>query len=192
MKTGMTVALACILVGLIASPRGGQAATIFGLIDTGEVHASADAGRTWTLRSTLPVHDAVAVAAATAATDLVLVARSGSCYRSPDAGASWSWVGSVTASDVASMIIDRDGAILILARSGLLYRSTDDGVSFAAHAAINASNVVSVARGGAGEICALTRTGELIRSTDGGREWAAAGSIPAPDAAALRSLNQDW
>lgn len=188
MKAGMTFALACALGGLVASPGGGQAATIFGLIDTGEVHASSDLGRTWTLRSTLPVHDAVSVAAAAAATDLVLITRSGSCYRSFDAGESWSWIGGVAASDVASMIIDHDGAILVLAGSGLLYRSTDDGITFATHAAINASNVVAVARSGAGELLALTRTGEVFKSTDGGSVWIAAGTIPVPDAAALRNL----
>jgi photosystem II stability/assembly factor-like uncharacterized protein len=65
--------------------------THFGLVDTGELFASTDAGANWTLRSTLRVRDAVALSAGASSTELFLASETGSIYRSDDAGMSWTW-----------------------------------------------------------------------------------------------------
>ena len=53
---------ALLLVGLgVGAP--GHASTLFALVDTGELFASDDQGITWTVRSVLPVSDAVGLIA---------------------------------------------------------------------------------------------------------------------------------
>jgi len=106
---------------LSASPV--SAATLYGLVDTGELYASTNNGTTWTIKSTLAVSDAVGLAAGSSTSELYIFSRSGSFYRSSNGGGSWSAVGALTASDVASFTLNYDGAILALTKSGTLYRS---------------------------------------------------------------------
>lgn len=164
------------------SPSAAGAATIFGLVDTGELYASGDGGAHWSLRSALPARDAVALAAGIASTQLFLSTQSGSFYRSDDAGMSWSAVGAVPAADVAAMVT-RFGSILLVSASGSVFRSTDEGVTFNAVGAIPSSDLVGATWWGAH--FAVTRSGEVYRSSDGGTTWSAVGDIGGGEAVGL-------
>ncbi|HEY2953958.1 MAG TPA: hypothetical protein VGK89_01770 [Candidatus Eisenbacteria bacterium] len=165
----------------LAAPAG--AATLFGLVDTGELYASASGGASWTIRSTLPVRDAVALIAGASSSELFLASESGSIYRSTDAGTSWAAVGTVPASDVAALL-GSPGRLQLLTRSGSVYNSTNNGATWTAVGAITASDVVGVARIDAVEL-ALTMTGSVYRSTDNGASWGAVGTLVVSDAVAI-------
>src|SRR5262245_32112742 len=97
-----------IVAALTVPARPAPAATLFGLIDTGELFSSVDNGITWSPLSALPVRDAVALAARLSSSDLFLVSRSGSVYRSQDAGANWAAVGAIAAGDLEDLSIRPD------------------------------------------------------------------------------------
>jgi photosystem II stability/assembly factor-like uncharacterized protein len=161
-------------------PVTAPAATLYGLIDTGEIFRSTDAGVSWTALATLPVRDAVALSARLVAADLFLASRSGTVYHSGDAGFSWTAVGTIPASDVVDFVIRPDGALLVLTTSGSLFRSTDLGVTFSSVATLTAANFVSLtlATGPPGiRYYALTRTGEVYESTDAGNSWTPRGAL---------------
>ena len=122
------LAMAVLWAAMGSGPARGS--TLFGLIDTGEIYASSDVGRTWSIRSTLRVRDAVAITALSSPQDLLLATRSGSIFRSSDAGVDWNQVGAVLASDVSAMAIDSHGPVLLLTASGTVHRSTNQGGSF--------------------------------------------------------------
>ncbi|HEU4726137.1 MAG TPA: T9SS type A sorting domain-containing protein [Candidatus Eisenbacteria bacterium] len=164
----------------------GDAATLFGLVDTGEFYASSDGGATWSATGTIPLHDAVGLAAGASATDLYIAGRSGTVYRSPDGGSSWAAVGVIPASDVSGFAIQYDGSLLALTETGSVYRSADQGATFAASASLSASNWVGLARGPLGRLYACTRTGEIVESQDGGSTWATVAALAVSNAAAIR------
>lgn len=158
------------------------AATLFALVDTGELFDSVDDGVSWTVRSTLPVRDAVALVAGASASDLLLATRSGLVYTSDDAGISWTATGAVAASDVVDMVLRFDGGVVLLSEAGTLWESMDGGVSFTALATIAASNHVGLTIGAANDVYALTATGEVYASADGGETWLVQGVIATPHA----------
>jgi hypothetical protein len=168
-------------------PGAAGAATLYGLIDSGELFASTNAGVSWTVRSTLPVRDAVALAAGGSSSELFLASESGGLYRSIDAGLNWTALSAVAAADVTAMV-PAPGQLLLLATSGSVYASTDGGVSFGAAGVIAASNLVSATRQG-GFHFALTRTGEVYRSADGGVTWSAVGAIATSGAVEIVGLD---
>src|SRR5262245_4259259 len=90
-------AVVMVVVGLAVSPqpREAGAATLFGLVNTGELYSSANNGVTWSPLSTLPVRDATALAARLTSSDLFMASRSGVMYRSMDGGVNWNAVGAV-------------------------------------------------------------------------------------------------
>ena len=88
---GLAIALALLAI----TPGTGEAITLFGLVDTGELYSSGDGGVNWSVVSTLPVSDAVALAAGASTTELFLASRTGSFYRSVDAGASWAAISAI-------------------------------------------------------------------------------------------------
>jgi photosystem II stability/assembly factor-like uncharacterized protein len=161
-------------------------AAIFGLIDTGELYSSTNGGATWTILATLPVNDAVGLAAGSSTSELYIATRSGSVYRSVNAGGAWTAVGAISSSDIVSFTITYDGSVLALTESGTLYRSTNGGATFAGLAALTGSNFVSLVRGPLGRQYALTRTGEVYESQNQGTTWAAVGNVPVSNAVALR------
>jgi photosystem II stability/assembly factor-like uncharacterized protein len=176
--------LGALVLGVMTPPLG--ATNLFGLIDTGELYRSTDGGAAWTGHATLPVRDAVGLAASATASNLMIVTRSGSVYASFDAGASWSATGTVTASDVASFTILPDAAVLAVTESGTIYKSSDGGVSFSGFATISASNCVSIARGQVGHLYVLARTGEVYRSQDGGASWTPISGVTVSNAVSIR------
>src|SRR5262245_28310191 len=119
-----------ILLALAASAPPISAATLLGLINTGELFSSGDGGVTWNPLSTLPVRDAAALAARLSTSDLFLVSRSGSVYRSMDAGASWTAVGAIAAGDLEDLSIKPDGTLLVLTATGSVYSSANLGTTF--------------------------------------------------------------
>jgi hypothetical protein len=179
-------------VGLLAAAglllgESAEGATLFALVNTGEVFVSADQGVNWTARSTLAVHDAVALAAGANSLQLYLASTGGTVYRSDDAGTNWTAVGEVPASDVCDLTVRPDLSILLLTAGGAVYRSTDHGVNFTALGGPTGSNFVSLTRTAYGEsLYALARTGETWESTDGGTSWIAKGSVAVSDAVELR------
>lgn len=179
----LITALSCIATGVAAPPA--RASNLFGLVDTGELYRSTDGGATWTGHATLPVSDAVGLAASATASDLTIVTRSGSVYESADGGVNWSAIGTITASDVVSFTILPDATVLALTESGTIYESTDGGVSFTGLATITASNCVSIARGPLGALYALTRTGEIYESEDAGSTWTPIGSVTVSNAVSI-------
>jgi photosystem II stability/assembly factor-like uncharacterized protein len=184
-------ALAVLLVGLAfltlnVPPAGG--ATLFGLVDTGELYASVDNGAAWSVHATLAVHDAVGLAAGTSSSDLYLATRSGSIYRSTDGGTAWSAVGAVTASDVAAFTILPSGALVVLTATGALHRSINQGASFDAQASLTGSDWVSLLRGPLGRLYALTRTGQVAESADGGATWTTRSALPVSNAVSIQRL----
>jgi photosystem II stability/assembly factor-like uncharacterized protein len=164
------------------------ASTLLGLVDTGEIFASTDNGVSWNVHATLPVIDAVGIAAGATSSDLYLATESGTVYRSDDAGAGWTAVGAVPASDVTDMCVRPDEAVLLLTESGVVYVSTDQGASFAAQAALTGSNFVSLAIVSSDSLYALTRTGEVALSADGGDSWSTVGTMALSDAVNIRAL----
>ena len=191
MKFHWAILLVIIGLGLSFCPI--RAATLFGLVDTGELFASNDGGVSWSVLSTLPVSDATAIAAAETSSELYMATESGSIYRSPDAGVNWTATGSVSASNVVDMLIHSSGDILLLTKTGDIYLSSDDGVSFSAVATLTASNHVALDgdEGGGDNLYALTRTGEVAKSVDGGSTWNVVGAITTPDAVDIQSLGLD-
>ena len=172
-------------LGLTPAP----AATLYGLIDTGELYSSGDNGVTWSPQSTLPVRDATALAARLTSSDLFLASRSGSIYRSMDAGVGWTAVGAIPASDVEDLAIRPDGTLLALSASGSLFQSLDLGASFTALAALTASNFTSLTfTTPAVKYYALTRTGEIYESTDDGATWSTKSAIAISDAVRIRAV----
>jgi len=172
--------------GLVASAPV-EAATLYALVDTGEIFASADGGTSWSVRAALPTSDAVGLIAASTASDLFLASGTGSVYRSQDAATTWSAVGAVTASDVVDMAGLANGSLLVVTGSGTLWVSTDHGATFSALASLGDPDVVSLARSISGDLFALTATGTVRRSSDGGTTWTAVGAIPVSDAVSLRT-----
>lgn len=182
-------AWAVALLGLsVLSPAvTASASTLYGLLNTGELYASTDHGATWSARAALPVRDAVALRARSSALELYLAAASGLVGRSNDGGTNWEIVGTVTASDVADLLVLPEGDLLLLTATGTVCRSADLGVSFTAIAELGESGFVALARASTGEVCALTRTGEVHASGDEGASWAARSAIPVSDAVDLAS-----
>jgi photosystem II stability/assembly factor-like uncharacterized protein len=175
-----------------AGLRPVHAATLFSLVDTGELFASNDNGVTWTVCSTIPVSDAIAIAAGESSDELFMATRSGLIYRSSDGGTNWTAVGAVSASDVVDMAIRTNGDIFLLSEKGTLWLSTDDGVTFTPTAALTAPNHVSLSGDvGGGNLYALTETGEVARSTDFGATWNVVGAVTTPDAVAIRAVGQN-
>ena len=181
----------CVLIGCLMGlglPSCAAAATLFGLVDTGELYASTNGGVSWTVRSTLPVSDAIGLAARSSALDLYLATRTGSIFHSTDGGTTWAATGSVAASDVSGFALGPFGAVLALTRTGTLYASEDEGTTFTARSALTGSNWVSLTRGPLGTLYALTQTGEVVRSADQGVTWVVAGRVTVSNAVALRRL----
>ncbi len=174
-----------------ASHLEAQAATLFGVVDTGELFVSADQGATWEVRSTLSVHDGVGLVARAASDDLFLATRSGAMYHSTNAGIDWSEVGGAETSDVEATAARQDGALLLLTATGTVWLSTDQGVTFTPLAALTGSNHVSLARTSSGVFYALTATGEVSKSLDGGESWILVGAIPVSDAVELISYGAE-
>lgn len=180
--------LLAVVVGTGMSSAPVWAATLFGLVDTGELYVSSDAGASWQIRSTLPVSDGAGLAAGTTPSDLYLATRSGSIYRSTDAGVSWAPTGAIAANDVAGFAVGPFGALLALTRTGTVYSSSDGGATFTALAALAGSGWASIARGSLGRLYALAETGEVAQSLDQGTTWSMVGAVPASNAASLRRL----
>lgn len=186
--TRFSVAFTLVLtVGLTLAALPARADLLYGLINTGEIFASADNGVTWSIRSTTPVRDAVALQARTSSNDLFMASASGSIYHSTDAGTTWSAVGAPPVSDLVDMTIRGDGDIVILTASGDVYRSADFGASFAPLATLTASNFTSLASRSDGRLFALTRTGEVYLSADGGGSWVAKGVVTTSEAIRIRA-----
>ncbi len=176
-------------LGVFGVGPAAHAATLYGLIDTGELFSSADNGVNWAPVSTLPVRDAVALAARLSTSDLFLASRSGSIYRSTNAGLDWNGVGTIPASDVEDLLIRPDGALLVLTATGSLYRSIDLGATFSGLAALTASNFVSLtATAPAVRYYALTLTGEVYESVDAGATWVPKGTMTVSNAQRIRAV----
>lgn len=186
-RRGVAIA---ILALTLAAATGARAATLLGLIDTGELYASADGGASWSGVSTLPVRDAVGLQARFAITELYLASRSGIVYQSSDGGLSWAAVGAIAASDVEDLLVRSDGALMLLTRTGSVYRSTDQGATFLAIAALTGSEFVSLTERTDGRLFALTRTGEVYESTSLGVTWTPKSAITVANAARIRSIAQ--
>jgi len=182
---------ALVLAGVAWASSFAGAANLFAILDTGELYVSSTGGASWAAQGTLPVRDAVGLAAGATSSDLFMVTRSGSVYRSTDAGSSWTGVGAITASDVAGFAIGPFGAVLALTRSGSLYSSSNQGASFTAVAALAASDWVSLARGPLGRLYALAATGQVAESKDQGSTWSTAGVLTVSNAVAIRRLGND-
>jgi hypothetical protein len=179
-------ALLLIALAIGVTPLAGNAETLLGLVDTGELYASPNNGATWAILATLPVRDAVALAAASSESDLYLSTRSGSLYHSANAGAAWTAVGTVGAPDLASMTILPSGMILALTETGTLYGSSDHGNSFKGLAALAGSDWASLTRGPLGRLYALTRSGQIAESGNDGAAWSTVGAIPTSNAVSIR------
>ena len=180
------VLLAAGLTPLAPAPL--HAATLFGLVDTGELFASSDQGANWTVRATLPLRDAVGLGAGATASDLFLASRSGVVYRSSDAGYGWSAVGAVSASDVVDLQLRTNLSLVLLTASGTIYRSTDNGANFTAVTALTGSEFVSLGLAAQDRLYVLTRTGDVAESVDGGTNWTFVGTLPVSDAVRLRAI----
>jgi photosystem II stability/assembly factor-like uncharacterized protein len=183
------IALGVVAVGLLTSTTA--RADLFGLINTGELFVSANNGVSWTIRSTLPVRDAVGLTARTSTTELYLASKSGSVYQSLDAGASWTAVGAITASDVVDLNIRSDGAIHVITATGSVYESLDQGATFSAVGTITASDVVSLGIISGGNLYALTATGSVYESSNDGVTWTAVGAITFSNGIRLRAKGGD-
>jgi len=176
-------------LGLLLVPMQVAATTLFGLVDTGELFVSFDQGINWTIRSTLPVRDAVALGAGASTSELYLASRSGVLYRSTDAGMNWSAVGVVNANDAVDMLVAPDLALLLLTATGSLYKSTDQGASFTGIAALTGSDFVSLTfTTPAVRYYVLSRSGGVYESADGGTNWTPKGTITLSSAVELRAV----
>lgn len=182
------VATACLVCAGVLPARG---ATLFSVVNTGELFGSADQGATWQIRAVLPVRDAAGIVARVTSAELYLVARTGTLYRSIDSGSSWTAVGVVPASDVTDVAVRPDGGILLLAESGAIWLSADQGQSFTVLAALTASDFASLTVGLTGNLYVLTRTGEVSESGNGGQSWVAKGVLTVPDAASIRRFGSN-
>lgn len=158
-----------------------DAASLYALVDTGELYFSEDQGANWALRAALPCRDAVALAARETADDLYLATATGALHSSLNAGEDWIWQGAVPASDVCAMVIREDGAILLLTETGSVWESMDGGAQFTALGSITASDLTSLTHTANGELCAVTRTGTVAVSSDQGATWEMRGAISASD-----------
>ena len=69
------LAALALMAAIAAEPAA--SATLLGLVDTGELYSSVNGGVTWTPLATLPVRDAVALAARLTSTDLFMASASG-------------------------------------------------------------------------------------------------------------------
>ena len=174
------------LLGLVFVPVA-SAATLFGLVNTGELYESPDGGASWTIRSTLPVSDAVALGAGNTSSDLFLLSETGSFYSSTDAGMTWVATSTITASDVTALVPDAS-RLMVLTRTGSIYTSTDMGSSWSGVGAITASDIVSGTIDGS-TYYALTKTGSVYESNDNGATWAAVGAITTSDAVDIAAFN---
>lgn len=174
------------VLGYGSSPA--RAATLFALTDTGDIFASSDQGQSWSLRTALAVHDAVALVAGQTSAQLFLAARTGTIYRSTDTGVNWIAVGAIEATDLVGIVVRLDGAILALTQSGTVYRSLDQGATWVAIAALSASHLTSLTRWNAEIFHALAETGEIERSTDNGVTWVPVGAISTNEARAIRAF----
>jgi photosystem II stability/assembly factor-like uncharacterized protein len=183
-RSVVSVATLVLLVGVTAGPA--ESITVFGVVNTGELHVSTDSGASWSPRATLPMSDAIAIAARASSSDLYLARRGGGVYHSTDAGVSWSAVGGVISQDVVDLAIQPDGDIYLLAATGVVYVSHDGGVGFSAAGVLNESNFVSLAVSSSGTLYALNRTGLLAESTDGGSTWTAKAALTLSDAVEVR------
>ena len=168
-----------------------HAATLFGLVNTGEIYTSNDGGVTWSILAGIGVPDAVSIAAAKSSSELFLGSESGLVYRSTDGGSNWTAMGAVSATDVVELMPIPTGEILALTRSGLLWESTDNGATFSSLFAFTASNFVSMAWDTAGTLYAATTTGEISRSTNYGSSWSTVGAITVSDAVEIRTIGVD-
>jgi photosystem II stability/assembly factor-like uncharacterized protein len=168
-----------------------DAATLFGLVDTGELFASTDDGATWEVHATLPVRDAVGIAAGSTTSELYLASRGGAVYRSDDGGNSWAAVGAVATCDVVALGVRPDEAVMLLTESGVVYSSTDKGATFAARGTITGSNSASLVVVSTDTLFSLMETGEVNRSVDGGVDWTTVGVIPVSDGVNLRVLDSE-
>jgi len=146
MMAPRAVLLAAVSIAAIVStsdhPVG--AATLYGLVDTGELFASADKGVTWHVRATLPTSDAIGIASSTDGPNMFLATRSGVVYRSSDDEDTWLAIGTIPAGNVVDIAIRGDGGILLLTATGAVYVSTDGGTNFVAQASLSGSNFVSL------------------------------------------------
>lgn len=177
------LALACLAV--LLQPALCRADTLLALVDTGELFASDDSGASWSLRSTLPVRDAVALIAGDTPSAWILTTESGSILRSHDAGHTWIVAGAIAAVDLVALAGRTDGGILALTRTGTVWLSLDEGASFFVLAALAGSDHASLIRTATGELYALTRTGSIEESQDGGGSWFPVGSLPVSNAVGL-------
>jgi photosystem II stability/assembly factor-like uncharacterized protein len=179
-----------VAIAMLLVPTSVAATTLFGLVDTGELFVSSDQGINWTIRSTLPVRDAVALGAGANTSELYLASASGVVYRSTDAGMNWSAVGTVSASDAVDLLVAPDLALLLLTATGSLYKSNNQGVSFTAIAALTGSDFVSLTltTTPAVRYYALSRSGGVYESTDGGTSWTPKGAITLSSAVELRAI----
>jgi photosystem II stability/assembly factor-like uncharacterized protein len=185
---GVTVSALAILLAM-AAPGAAAATRWFALVDTGELFVSSDQGAIWSVHATLPVRDAVAMAAGTTSHDFYLACRSGSLYRSSDDGISWNGVSALPASDVVDLLVQDDLSLLVLSGTGSLFRSLDQGAHFAPVVNIAASDCVALTRAApTGPHYVLTRTGTVYRSDDGGATWSVVGTFPVPNAVRLRAV----
>lgn len=187
-RHGLPLTLALLAIAQAAPPAQLHAATLFALVDTGELFTSVDQGTSWSIRATLPVRDAVGLAAGATPTDLFLATRSGVVYRTMDGGYVWSAVGAVPADDVVDVALRSNLTLLLLTATGTLYRSTDNGITFTALAALTGSDFVSFARAPQDRLYALARTGAVSQSVDGGTTWNVVGTITTSHAVRLRAL----
>lgn len=186
MKALTVILILLLSAAVVPSPLG--AATLFGLVDTGELYVSTDGGVNWMAQSALPVSDAVGINAGETASELFLVTRSGITHRSTDSGANWTAMGAVTASDVIAMLIRPSGDLLLLTETGILWKSSDDGATFTSVAALTASNYVSLEADDSGNLYALTKTGEVARSSDEGVNWSVVGVVTTSGAVEVRAV----
>lgn len=176
--------------GLALVGQPAASATLFGLVDTGELFVSVDQGSSWTIRTELPVRDAVAIEAGASSADLFLAVRSGALYRSSDAGLSWEVAGTISASNVVDLMIGSDLSVCLLTRSGEVYRSTDHGMEFTLAARLASSDCVSLARASSEqELLLITRAGDVFASSTSGGDWIPRGTIHASNLVSFQSLD---
>ena len=173
------------LVPLIAVAPA-SAGTLFALIDTGELHASIDAGATWSVHAAIPLSDGAGLVAGAEPNELFLAGRSGTIHRSINNGADWSMVAAVGASDVVDLVA-RPERLVILTAAGIAWGVDPASFVITPLGSIPASDLVALARASGGGWCALTASGSIWRSLDDGATWAIAGAIPVPDAVAIRA-----
>lgn len=194
MKSRISLSTLLILgAGLALLGRPAAGATLFGLVDTGELFVSVDQGSSWTIHSTLPVRDGVALEAGSSSAELFLSTRSGALYRSSDAGLSWEITGTLPANNVVDLMIRPDLSIWLLTMTGELYRSTDHGVEFTHAAILPSSDCVSLAPAESGqEMLALTRRGDIFAGSASGEDWMPRGSIPASNLVSFQALGDSF